>query len=107
VGQDKEPFALVRGADFRRCEEALRDPVAKAFEAWPNNVPVPKPKVSSHVLEKAPSRFNLSDDSFDARPEVARVVDSEPLPGNREGLAGIAANDASHLSAPRSAIEGV
>ena len=65
VGQDEEPFALVWGADFRRREEPFRDPVAKAFEVWANNVPISEPKVSSHVLEEAPIRLALSDDSAD------------------------------------------
>lgn len=95
------------GADFRRREEALRDPVAKAFEVWANNVPISEPKVSSHVLEEAPTWLALSDDSADARPEVPRVCCPEPLAGNGEGLAGIASNDAIHLAAPASSIEGV
>jgi hypothetical protein len=107
VGQDEEPFSLVRCADFRRTEDAFRDPVAKAFEAWFNNVEVSKPKVSSHVLEEAPSRFNLSDDPLDRGPEMPRVCCSEPLSGDGEGLAGIASNDSSHLSTPRVAVEGV
>ena len=107
VGQDEEPFALVRGADFRRREEAFRDPVAKAFEVWANNVPVSKPKVASHVLEEAPTWLTLSDDSRDARPEVPRVCGPEPFASNGEGLAGITSNDAIHLAAPASAIEGV
>ncbi len=107
VGQDEEPFALVRGANFRRREEPFRDPVAKAFEVWANNVPVSKPKVSPHVFEEAPSWLALSDDSRDRRPEVAGVVDSEPLAGNGEGLAGITANDSRNAATPRSAIEGV
>ena len=107
VRQDEEPFALVRRADFRRREYAFRDPVAKAFEAWLNNVEVSAPKVSSHVLEEAPIRSALIKDSLDARPDMARVVDPEALPGNREGLAGIAANDSIHLAAPAASIEGV
>lgn len=53
------------GTDLRRREEALRDPVAKAFEVWANNVPVSEPKVSAHILEEAPSWLALSDDSRD------------------------------------------
>lgn len=107
VGQDEEALALVRGADFRRCEEALRDPVAKAFEAWTDNVPVPKSKMSSHVFEEAPGGLNLSDDSLDRRPEVPRVCCPESLAGDAEGLAGVTANDSLHAAAPRATIEGV
>ena len=89
MGEDEEPLAPMRGADFRRREEPFRDPVAKAFEAWFNNVEVAKPKVSSHVLKKAPLRFNLSDDPLDARPEMPWVGCPESLPGNAERLAGI------------------
>lgn len=107
VGQDEEPFPLVGRPNFRRREEAFRDPVAKAFEVWANNVPVSKPKVSSHVLEEAPTWLTLSDDSRDARPEVAGVVDPEPFASNGEGLAGITSNDAIHAAAPASSIKGV
>lgn len=107
MGQDEESFPLVRGADFRRREEAFRDPVAKAFEAWFNNVEVSEPKVSSHVLEEAPTRSALIKDSLDARPEVTRVGCPEALPGNGEGLAGVASNDSIHAAAPAASIEGV
>lgn len=107
VGQDEEPFALVRGADLRRREEAFRDAVAKALEVGANNVEVSEPKVSAHVLEEAPIWLTLSDDSGDGRPEVAGVSGSEPLAGHAERLAGVSANDASHLSTPRLAVEGV
>jgi len=107
VGQDEESLSLVRGADFRRREEAFRDPVAKAFEVWANNVPESKSKVSAHVLEEAPSWLTLSDDSRDRGPEVAGVLGAEPLAGNRKRLAGIASNDSSHSATPRSAVEGV
>lgn len=89
MGQDEESLPLVGGADFRRREEAFRDPVAKAFEVWANNVEVSEPKVSSHVLEEAPTWLALSDDSRDGRPEVARVCGAEALPRDGEGLAGI------------------
>lgn len=94
-------------ADFRRREEAFRDPVAKAFEVWANNVEVSKPKVSCHVLEEAPTWLALSDDSGDRRPEVAGVCGAEALPGDTEGLAGITSNDSIHAAAPASSIEGV
>lgn len=38
---------------------------------------------------------------------MPRIVDSEPLPGNGKGLAGIASNDSIHLAAPAASIEGV
>ena len=107
MGQDEEPFALVRGADFRRREEAFRDAVAKAFEVGANNVEVSEPKVSAHVLEEAPIWLALSDDSGDGRPEMAGVRGSEPLAGHAERLAGISTNDSSHLATPRAAVERV
>ena len=107
VGQDEEAFPLVGGADFRRREEAFRDPVAKAFEVWANNVEVAKPKVSAHVFEEAPSWLTLSDDSRDRGPEVPWVCGSEPLSGDAEGLTGITANDSLHAASPRAAVEGV
>ena len=38
---------------------------------------------------------------------MTRVCRPEALPGNGKGLAGITSNDAIHLAAPASAIEGV
>ena len=38
---------------------------------------------------------------------MTRVCRPEALPGNGEGLAGIASNDSIHLAAPRASIEGV
>lgn len=81
-GQDEEPLPSVRGADFRRREEPFRDPVAKALKVGPDNVPVSKSKVSSHVLEEAPVWLNLSEDAGDVRPQVTGVVNSSSLPGN-------------------------
>ena len=107
MGQDEEPFALVWGADFRRREEAFRDPVAKAFEVWANNIEVSKPKVSCHVFEEAPSWLAFSDDSRNGRPEMAGVCGPESLSSNGEGLAGITSNDAIHAAAPAASIEGV
>jgi len=65
VGQDEEPLPAVWGADFRRREDAFRDPVAKALEVWANNVPISESKVSSHVFEEAPIRLALTEDSAD------------------------------------------
>lgn len=109
VGQpeDEEPLSAVRGADFRRLEEALRDPEAKAFEVGAYNVPISEPKVSAHVFEEHPIWLTLTEDSGDGRPEVAWVSGAEPLAGNAERLAGVTANDATHSSAPRACIEGV
>ena len=38
---------------------------------------------------------------------MAGVCGSEALAGHTKGLAGVSANDASHLSTPRVAVEGV
>jgi hypothetical protein len=63
----------------RRLPEALRDPVAKPFKVWADNVVVSKPKVSCHVLEEAPLRPDASNVSLNDGPEVAGVVDSTAL----------------------------
>ena len=96
----------MRRADFRRREEAFRDPVAKAFKVGSNNVEVSEPKVSAHVLEEAPGWLNLSDDAGDVGPEVPGVVGSPSFTGDAERLARVAASDSIHEATPRLAIEG-
>ena len=97
----------MRSPNFRRREDAFRDPVAKAFKVGADNVVVSKPKVSCHVLEEAPLRPDLSNDSLDARPEMARVCGPEPLSGDAKRLARVSPNDSSHAATPRAAVEGV
>lgn len=58
------------------------------------------------VLEETPAGSDDAEVLLDEGPEVSRVVSAPLLPGDRERLARIAANDAVHASTPRSAVEG-
>lgn len=106
VGQDEEPFAPVRRANFRRAEYARVNLVTHAAKVAPHFAQ-PESHVPSHVLEEAPSRGNISNELCNARPEMSRVVTAEPLAGDAERLAGITANDSLHAATPRSAVECV
>jgi len=65
-----------------------------------------QPKVPCNVLKEAPSGSYLANKPFNLRPQVPRVRFTRPLARNAERLAGIAANEANHLTAPRPAIKG-
>jgi hypothetical protein len=62
--------------------------------------------MAGDVLEKSESWLALSEDAFDVRPEVAWVICSSALSGERERLAGVAARDDIHDSTPRASVEG-
>jgi len=92
VGQDEDPHALVRRADFCRAEQACRRRVAHV------------PKLSQHgfkteadvpgdVLEEDPLGAALSNNPGDLGPEVAGIVGTAALSGCAERLAGIPCED--------------
>jgi hypothetical protein len=63
--------------------------------------------MTGHVLEEAEPRSALVKDAGNVGPQVPGVGGSEPFPCNGERLAGIAAKDAIHDAAPRSAVKGL
>ncbi len=105
VGEDEEPLALVRCADFRRCEEACRKAVAHADQSA-CDVGEAEAEMMGDILEEDEGGFDLADDAGDMRPEVARVVGTPALARDRERLARIARSDDVHRAAPRAAVEG-
>jgi hypothetical protein len=60
----------------------------------------------SHVLEEAPAGAAFGDDPAQAWPEVAWVGVSEPVAGEAEGLAWVAASKDINASAERPSVEG-
>lgn len=58
------------------------------------------------ILDEAEPGTGLHDDAPRGAPEIALVVGSEPLAGERMRLARDAANDAIHKPAPCAAVEG-
>jgi hypothetical protein len=104
-GEDEEPLALVRRADFRRREEACRKAVAHADQSC-GDFGEAEAEMMGDILEEHEGRLNLADDARDMRPEVARVVRAPALARDRERLARIARSDDIHRAAPREAVEG-
>ncbi len=104
-GEDEQPLALVRCADFRRREEARRKAVAHADQSS-GDFGEAEAEMMGDILEEHEGRFDFADDAGDMRPEVARVVGTAALTRDRERLARIARSDDVHRAAPRAAVEG-
>jgi hypothetical protein len=104
-GENEEPLALVRRADFRRREEACRKPVAHADQSA-GDFGEAEAEMMGDILEEHEGRFDLADDAGDMRPEVARVLRAPALARDGERLARIARSDDVHCAAPRAAVEG-
>ncbi len=104
-GEDEQPLALVRRADFRRREEACRKAVAHADQSC-GDFGEAEAEMMGDILEEDEGRLDLADDAGDMRPEVARVVRTPTLARDGERLARIARSDDVHRAAPRTAVEG-
>jgi hypothetical protein len=104
--EDEQPLPPVRRADFLRRKQSRRNSVAEGGEVGANSIEA-ESEVSGDVLEEHEARFNLAKDASDRGPKVPRIVSPTALAGVAERLARVAANDAIHDSAPRSAVEGV
>ena len=104
-GEDKEPLALVRCADFRRREEACRKAVAHADQSC-GDFGEAEAEMMGDIFEEDEGRLDLADDAGDMRPEVAWVVRTPALARDGERLARIARSDDVHRAAPRAAVEG-
>lgn len=92
-------------ADLLGGEEVVLDSEAVALKVGPNLVEA-ELEVASDVLEEANPRVTIEEHPQDVRPQVARISGAEALAGLREGLAGVARNDAIHDSTPRASVEG-
>lgn len=104
-GKDEESLPAVRSADLRRLKQCCRSFVAHAVKASDDLVSS-KRQMMGDVLKKDDCRPDLPDDTFDGRPQVARIVFATLAAGDTERLAGVSGNDAIHASTPRCAIEG-
>ena len=104
-GEDEEPLALVRCADFRRREDACRKAVAH-FDQSCGDFGKAEAEMMGDILEEHEGRLDLADDPGDMGPEVARVVCAPALARDRERLARIACSDDIHRTTPRAAVEG-
>jgi len=104
-GEDEEPLASVGRADFRRCKEARRKAVAHADQSA-GDFGEAEAEMMGDILEEHEGRLDLTDDTGDMRPEMARVVGTPAFARNGERLARIARSDDVHRAAPWTAIEG-
>lgn len=104
-GEDEQPLALVRCADFRRREEACRKLVAHADQSC-GDFGEAEAEMMADILEEDEGRLDLADDAGDMRPEVPRIVCTPALARDGERLARIARSDDVHRAAPRAAVEG-
>lgn len=103
--EDEQPFALVRSACFRRCEQARRKAVAQADQAS-GDVGKAAAQMMGDIFEKDEGRLAFADDALDVRPEMAWIGSAQPFSRERERLAWIARKEDVHTSAPRAAVEG-
>lgn len=110
--KDEKTLALMRGPDFSRAEYAIERFFFIVFHSVSEGSEVVEDfakaevDVISDILEEADPRSDLVNDPGDVGPEVAHVVCPGALASQREGLAGVAAREDIHNSAPRAAVEG-
>jgi hypothetical protein len=103
-GEDEEPLALVERADFRRCEEACRKAVAHADQSA-GDFGESEPQMMGDIFEEDEGRLDLTDDTGDVGPEVARILGAEPSACHRERLARVPGREKIHRAAPWAAVE--
>lgn len=105
VGQEEDTGALVSGANVTRSNAGPSAAVAEALELGADGGK--SGSCSADVLPDTPFGLALADDADELEEEAgAGAVEPGALPGKGEVLAGRAANDSSHASAPWVAVEG-
>jgi hypothetical protein len=97
VGQDEDPFSLVRGANFARTEYAPRRFVTEASQFF-NDCSESEADVSFDVLKEANSGLHESNSICDEGPEVSGIFCAKSLAGGAEWLTGVTAREDVHLS---------
>jgi hypothetical protein len=80
----------VRRTDARSAQIESRDGVARSFQVSAYSVEPLEAVAARNLLSKDDRRAALADETEPVGPEVARVVESTPLAGAGEGLAGTA-----------------
>lgn len=104
AGEDEQPLAPVRSADFRRRKQSRRNPVTHADQAF-GDLGKSEAQMMCDIFEKDERRFAFADDAPDMGPQVSGVGGAGPASGDAERLARIARKDDVHTAAPASAIE--
>lgn len=98
-GENVEPLPAVWRADFSRRKESCRNPVTQRFQLAGDDIKS-ESEVPGDVLEEAPFRLTLPDDTSNVRPQMPLVLGSESLPRDRERLARIPAMNDVNKSTP-------
>lgn len=104
-GEDKQPFASMGRADFRRCKEACRKFVAHADQSC-GDFGESEAQMMGDIFKEDEGRLDLADDAGDMRPEVTRILAAKPSACDGKWLARIPGREEIHRAAPRAAIEG-
>ena len=105
LAEHEQALPPVWRPDFSRREQSRRKPVAKS-DQFSGDLGKAEAEMMGDVLQEDEVGLDLADDARDVRPEVALVGLGPPLPGDREGLAGIAGSEAMNAATPRAAVEG-
>jgi hypothetical protein len=105
VGQDEDPQALVRRADFCRREQTRRRRVAQSPKLSQDGFKA-KGDVTGDVLKEHPFRAAFPDDAGDLGPEVAGIIGTAAFSGRAEGLAGVSGEDCVERPSEGLGIEG-
>jgi len=104
-GEDEQAFPPVRRADFRRCKQSCRKPVAHA-DQFSRDFGKSEAQMIGDIFEEDEARIAFADDPGDMGPEMARISLAETPSGNREWLARVARSEDIHDAAPWPAVEG-
>jgi len=104
VGQDEDPPALVRRANFCRAEQARRRRVAHVPKLSQHGFKA-EGDVAGDVFEKDPCGSAFSDDAGNVGPEVTGIIGTTALSGGAERLAGISGEERVEGAAERSGVE--
>jgi hypothetical protein len=104
--EDEQALTFVRGADFRRSEDAARNLATQSVKVSIDPLGAAAREHAADVLDEDEPRPGLHPGAADGGPEVALVVFAEALSGEAMGLTRDAAKDAIQQAAPWSASEG-
>jgi hypothetical protein len=104
VGQDEDPHALVRRADFCRAEQARRRCVTHAPNLSQDGFKT-EADVPGDVLNEDPLGAAFLDDAGDLGPEVAGVIGTAAFASGAEGLTGVSGEDDVESAAEGACIE--
>ena len=104
MGQDEDPPALVRRADFCRAEQASRRRVPHVPKLSQHGLKT-EGDVTGDVFEEDPLGSAFTDDAGNLGPEVAWIVGPTTFACGTEGLAGISGQHCVECTAEGAGVE--